>query len=285
MRLAVLSDIHSNYIALQACLDYLDKYKVDKILFLGDLISDCPKPELTLQLLRQINSLHDTCYIRGNREEYFIDHEDGKSDEWSYSSYQGSLLYTYEHLTHDDIAEFRYIPNHQIIHFEGMDSIMLVHGSPNSSRELLHPEKDNTKHYLEQLPVNYMLGGHTHRPSFYEYKGKTLINPGSVGVGIGTPMRAQMVILEWKEKEWKSTFVEVPFDFPKVKKFFSQSSLMDKAYIWPLCILKSMETGINFGPLCAKAAYDMAVAEQTEIVKGIIPEHYWNLAARQLGVI
>ena len=60
---------------------------------------------------------------------------------------------------------------------------------------------------------------------------------------------------------------------------------MDKAYIWPLCILKSMETGINFGPLCAKAAYDMAVAEQIEIVKGIIPEHYWNLAARQLGVI
>jgi len=285
MRIAVLSDIHSNYIALEACMDYLEHHKVEKIIFLGDNVSDCPKPEITLQLIRQIDKNIETSHIRGNREEYFIDHEDGKSDNWTYSSYQGSLLYTYEHLTREDITCFRYMKNHRIIQFPGMEDIMIVHGSSNTSRELLHAYQDNTNHYLEQMPVKYLLGGHTHRPTDYYYKGKRLINPGSVGVGIGTPKCAQIVILEWKNKEWIPEFIDIPYDFTKVEAFFYASSLMEKAFVWPKCILKSMETGVNVGPLCAKAAYDMAVADQYHVEKGIIPEKYWNYAARQLGVI
>lgn len=40
MRIAVLSDIHSNLIALNLAIDSLRNEKVDKICFLGDYITD-----------------------------------------------------------------------------------------------------------------------------------------------------------------------------------------------------------------------------------------------------
>lgn len=38
MEIAVLSDIHSNYIAFDACMDYIRKRKIDMLIFLGDYL-------------------------------------------------------------------------------------------------------------------------------------------------------------------------------------------------------------------------------------------------------
>ncbi|SES64360.1 metallophosphoesterase family protein [[Clostridium] polysaccharolyticum] len=284
MRIAVFSDIHSNYIALDACMDYIQQHKVEKIIFLGDNISDCPAPRLTLERIAALNKEYDTVHIRGNREEYFIDHEDGKSNDWEYSSYKGSLLYTFEHITTEDIREFRHMDHQKVVQFEGMDGIQLVHGSPNSSRELLHAHGDNTKHYLQQMSVGLMLGGHTHRQFAYPYKDKFLVNPGSIGVAIGKPRTANFAILEWKKDGWEAELITVPFDYEKLRTHFMRSSLMEKAKWWPKCILKSMETGVNVGPLCAKKAFDLASQDKIEIVNGTIPEKYWDRAAKIIGV-
>lgn len=284
MRIAVFSDIHSNYVALDACIDYIRQHKVEQIIFLGDNISDCPTPQLTLSRIRELNQDYKTIHVRGNREEYFIDYEDGKSNDWTYSSYKGSLLYTYEQLKHEDIGKFRQMENHKVIQFEGMDGLKLVHGSPHSSRELLHAGGDNTNTYLQQMPVNVMLSGHTHRQFTYRYKDKLLVNPGSIGVAIGKPRSANFAMLEWKKDGWNVELVTIPFDYEKLKKHFLSSSLMEKAMWWPRCILQSMETGVNVGPLCAKKAFDLAKADEIEIVDGTIPEKYWDRAAELIGV-
>lgn len=284
MRIAIFSDIHSNYIALDACIEFINQHKVDQIIFLGDSISDCPKPEITLERIRTLDRLYETHHVRGNREEYFIEHEDGASDDWEYSSYKGSLLYTYEHLNQDDITEFRKRKNHMVLKYEGMDDILLVHGSPHSSRELLYSEKDNTNTYLQQMPVKVMLGGHTHHQFSYRYKDKILINPGSIGVAIGKPKTANFAILEWTKKGWDCKLITIPYDYEKLHRFFMESSLMEKAFYWPKCILKSIETGVNMGPKCAKLAYDLASQDNLEIVNGTIPEKYWGIAAKQLKI-
>lgn len=284
MRIAVFSDIHSNYIALEACMEYIRKHKVEKILFLGDNISDCPSPQITIDFIRTLNREYETIHVRGNREEYFIDHEDGKSDDWTYSSYKGSLLYTYEHLNQSDITEFRQMENHRVVAFPDMDAIELVHGSPHSSRELLRPGGNNTNTYLQQMPAKLMLSGHTHHQFTYRYKDKLLVNPGSIGVAIGKPKTANFCMLEWKKDGWKVELVTIPFDYHKLRQHFLKSSLMEKAKWWPKCILKSMETGVNVGPLCAKKAFDLASQDNIEIVNGTIPEKYWDRAAEVLGV-
>lgn len=285
MRLAIVSDIHSNYIALAACIKEIKKQQLDGIVLLGDYVSDCPHPGETLKMLRQLRQEYTTWAIRGNREEYFIEYDDGTITDWNYSSYKGSLLYTYEHLKKEDLAWFRSMDNHMVVHIPETEPILIAHGSSNCSRELLDQGEENTMEFMRAQEHKYIVCGHTHRQCTYEYQGKTLINPGSVGVAIGVKKMAHFTILEWDGLRWIAEHQAVPYDFEKLKDCFYQSGLMEKGKIWPLAIMKSIETGVNYGPLCAKRAYDLAIEHQENIVDRIVPERYWEIAARELGVL
>ncbi len=285
MILAVMSDIHSNHIALKACISQIEKIGVDGIIFLGDYVSDCPKPKETLQLINELKKSYQCYFIRGNREEYFLDYRVGIMKNWNYTSYKGSLLYTYEHLDDEVLDWFESLPNHMILEIKDTAPIMLAHGSIHSARELLDENKENTNSCLQEIKTQYMLCGHTHRQCTYFYKGKTLINPGSVGVAIGVSKQAHFSTLEWKNEKWDVVHHQVPYDFETLKQCFFESKLMEKGKVWPMAILKSLETGINYGPLCAKRAYDLAIASDETISGRIVPEKYWITAAKEYGII
>ncbi len=285
MKLAIMSDIHSNIVAFEACLVCIKQNPVDAVVLLGDFVSDCPDPGLTLGKIYELMETIPVYAIRGNREEYFLRYRDGQEDNWTISSYKGSLLYTYERLTKKDLDWFESLPSTRVLQLPGTEPIRLVHGSPYSTKELLDYGKENTKECLKKLDTKYMLAGHTHRQMSFSYEGKTIINPGSVGVAIGTSKNAHMAYLNWENGIWNYEFKSIPFAFDDVQKWFHESSLIQMASIWPICILKSMDVGENIGPLCAKRAYDMAVADHALNEDGNPPEEYWESAARELGVI
>ena len=72
MRIAVLSDIHSNFHALSAVVADAEKRSPDWWIFLGDYITDCPYPHRTVEFLRDFAETHPCVLIRGNREDYMI---------------------------------------------------------------------------------------------------------------------------------------------------------------------------------------------------------------------
>ena len=49
MKIAVMSDIHGNYIALQRCLAHALEQNVDAYIFLGDYLGEFPYPQRTLE--------------------------------------------------------------------------------------------------------------------------------------------------------------------------------------------------------------------------------------------
>ena len=51
MKIAVMSDIHGNYIALQRCLAHALEQNVDAYIFLGDYLGEFPYPQRTLEIL------------------------------------------------------------------------------------------------------------------------------------------------------------------------------------------------------------------------------------------
>ncbi len=51
MNIAVLSDIHGNHIALEACLDYLKDKDIDAYCFLGDYTGEFPGIQQTMKML------------------------------------------------------------------------------------------------------------------------------------------------------------------------------------------------------------------------------------------
>ena len=48
MRVAVISDIHSNFKAFEAFLEYIEAHPVDAIIGLGDYVTDMPYHRRTL---------------------------------------------------------------------------------------------------------------------------------------------------------------------------------------------------------------------------------------------
>ncbi|NMB43873.1 MAG: metallophosphoesterase family protein [Clostridiales bacterium] len=285
MRLAVLSDIHSNKVALSACIKDIKESSVDGICLLGDYISDCPNPQATISLLKELMKNYRTWIIKGNREQYLISHDDGIEDGWKYTSYKGSLLYTYESLTKEDIDYLRGLPIKCTINIEGTEPILLVHGSQRNIKELLYEDTINARECMDLVDEKYILCGHTHKQTYFKYKEKVLINPGSVGIAIGQKARAQYCIIEWKEAKWVPEFKNIPYNLEEFRSMFYNSSLMAKGGIWPKCIIKSVEEGINWGPLCSKRAYDYAIEDGLEPKFKSVPDKYWQIAAKDLGIL
>ena len=68
MRIAVISDIHSNLVAFEAVIADLKTASPDAIVYLGDLVMKGPQPRECIELLR---SLEPTHIVRGNYDHMF----------------------------------------------------------------------------------------------------------------------------------------------------------------------------------------------------------------------
>lgn len=285
MKIAVLSDIHSNYIALEVCYDYISQQDIDGIIYLGDYVSDCPYPHKTMSLLYEKSRLYKSWFVRGNREEYFINHHDNHNDGWKYSSNSGSLLYTYENLTSEDIEFFRQCEKSFTIEIGNCSPLTICHGSPSSMRELLHSGSENTNNYLRALDTDYLLCGHTHRQFSYSYEGKVILNPGSVGIPVEGRTDSQFAILHWTGSKWQPEFLRMKYNIGKLLKEFEVSGIYDKAKMWSRAICKSLLTGEDYALFCLRLANKLASEKEASHNPCDIDERYWNEAGKQLGII
>ena len=96
MKLAILSDIHGNYIALQSCLKHAWEQQVDAYLFLGDYLGEFPYPKKTLEILYELRSNYSCFFIRGNKEDYWINRRKDVRCDWKNGNHSiMAMLYNY----------------------------------------------------------------------------------------------------------------------------------------------------------------------------------------------
>ena len=62
--IAVLSDIHSNYVGLKHCMEYALQRGIHTFLFLGDYVGEMAYPERTMELLHQYRRENQCTFIR-----------------------------------------------------------------------------------------------------------------------------------------------------------------------------------------------------------------------------
>jgi len=239
MKIAVMSDIHGNNMALDAVMSDIKKEQVDKILILGDMISDFPQAtKAVMDTVKDFNAF----VIRGNREEYMLEYSNGEhGSEWEKYRQLEANLKTYRLLSEDDIDYFRFLPKQIALWYSEIFSLRMVHGSPFSQVDSLYEDdEEQLVRSLDEINEKILLCGHTHCQMVKHIGGKTVLNPGAVGINFTKKCEAQYAIIEEKDGKILFELKSVPYDFEAFKRTCDMKS------VWVRLCLKSMEDGATY---------------------------------------
>lgn len=282
LKIAVLSDIHGNYTALQKCLDYAVNIGVDTFIFLGDYLGELAYPQKTMDILYSIKEKKTCFFIKGNKEDYWLNYEKDPNGWKEYDSTTGCLYFTYQNLKQKDIQFFKSLLLKEELKFNGLLPITICHGSPRKTNEKLLPGNDNTFQIIENNPSNYILCGHTHKQGKIKHNEKIALNAGSVGVPLDSNGKAQFIILKGTPDIWDYEFISIEYDVEKVVADLHSSGLNKKAPYWCKVSENLLRTGtIPHSMVLARA---MAICKDNfgECIWPNIPEECWEQAVREL---
>lgn len=177
MKIAILSDIHGNIRALDAVLSILPK-DITKLWILGDLVGYYYNSKEVLETLES----YDCEYISGNHEILLKDclYSSKCLDQYT-KRYGSSLKRGKEELSDLQINFLTTLPHSKTVSI-GNRRYFLGHGSPWDLDHYIYPNVDETDlNRFLSFPEDIFFLGHTHYPMHLNYKGKRIINPGSVG--------------------------------------------------------------------------------------------------------
>ncbi|HKM35204.1 MAG TPA: metallophosphoesterase family protein [Lachnospiraceae bacterium] len=283
MEFAVISDIHGNYKAFEAFLEYIKGLPLDGIICLGDYVTDSPYPERIMKLLYGMMQKY-TCYmVRGNREQYLIDNF-YESKKFHPSSATGALYYTALHLSEKDIHFFESLPVSTKLSLSGCPDTMICHGAPDNLRGNLFEDPELKKDILRNLEQEFLFGGHSHNQEVHIQYNKTYLNPGAIGLSIdGVGRQAQFALVHTELKDNKVTYAmelkSIPYDVDSFLQDFTASGLDECGMILNKAIKKTLVTGVNF-------FYKMIVEVQKITGKPAaqVSESIWQQAADNLQI-
>lgn len=220
MRIAVISDIHGNDLALEAVLADIDAQGIDEIVNLGDHLSGPLNAARTAEILIG----RRTAAIRGNHDRYLL-------------TLGPARMGLSDRSAHDELDEHHLhwlaaLPATLVYR----DALFLCHGTPASDETywmealtgdgIVHmARRAEIERFADGIEHPVILCGHTHVQRALRLSGgRLLVNPGSVGcpaydddrpvahkVETGSP-DARYAIVERVSGDWNVTFRCVGYD-------------------------------------------------------------------------
>lgn len=179
MRIALISDIHGNQLALEAVIADARAAGAERFACLGDVATLGPRPR---EVLRTLRALSCPC-ILGNHDAFLIEPElvarytqvpvIVQAVDWCRSQ-----------LTQEDLDFVRSFTARAELALDAERTLLLFHGSPESHTHdlLATTAPDELERALGGERAAVMAGGHTHIQMLRQHRGVLLVNPGSVGM-------------------------------------------------------------------------------------------------------
>ncbi|MGO9643966.1 MAG: metallophosphoesterase family protein [Candidatus Bathyarchaeia archaeon] len=174
MKIAVISDIHSNLDAFNAVI--ADLPTVDITLCLGDIVGYGPQPNEVVEMVRE---LRPAVVLSGNHD-YAI--STGEIEGFS-SHAAVAAKWTRKQLRQENLRYLSALSHSSHLVLGGVRT-SLFHASPRDPLgEYIYPwiPQSEADALLEQSDGKLLLLGHTHMPMVYSSMKGILANPGSVG--------------------------------------------------------------------------------------------------------
>ena len=282
MKIAVLSDIHGNHIALERCLHEVFLRGIERFIFLGDYLGDFAYPQKTMRILYDLAEKYDCEFIRGNKEEYWINYRENGACGWKkQDSITGCMFYNYHELTEKDFSFYENLPNVKKLEFENLPSITICHGSPRRTKEKMLPGNEETLDILESSDTDLILCGHTHVPDVIVYKGKRAVNPGTVGVALNGEKKAPFLILHGENGVWKEEFVSLDYDMETTIQELHESGLYENAPSWCRITEHLLRSGKGSHGAVLERAMKLCAEENGSCTWPDVPERFMEKAIEE----
>jgi predicted phosphodiesterase len=171
-RVAVLSDVHGNAVALEAVLAELLEHRPELVVFGGDLTWG-PLPEETLALVNRLSV--PTLFVRGNAERALLEPSADRSERerWILGRHSDEAL-----------ALLSGFAEQVSVYVHGLGRVRFCHGSPRSDEELVTPETPDARicAMTNGVSERVLVTAHTHIQFDRRVAGIRSINAGSIGM-------------------------------------------------------------------------------------------------------
>jgi putative phosphoesterase len=224
MRIAVLSDVHGNLLAFDACLADLDSQGgADAIAVAGDLCLDGPKPKKVLQRIEEIGA---AC-IRGNKDRFLCDDPLPPSLT---AAQAAQIAWTRRELGERWLSWLRELPFALRIG-EDDNQLLIVHANPKNDDEQLWPdaEEADLHRLIGDERATVIAFGHLHIPYVRMWRGHLLVNVASAGLPKDGDPRACYAIFTERDGGWQVKHRRVAFDVKKVATQLTDSGIPEGA--------------------------------------------------------
>jgi putative phosphoesterase len=185
-RIAVVSDVHGNLLALEAVRKALKKEKPDVVLIAGDLVMNGPEPGATIDAIREMEK-DGAIVIQGNTDVAVADADYGAAFPWLLEygipdSMRLAAEWAHDALEDEHLAWLRRLPAERRVRI-GDDLVLVTHASPGSQTQGFDQNLDPSTitERMSRTDARVICCGHTHVPEIREFGWKVIVNAGSAG--------------------------------------------------------------------------------------------------------
>ena len=228
MRIAIISDIHGNLVALNAVLDDIARAGVDRMVCLGDVAAFGPQPVEVVARLREMGCP----VVMGDADATLLTPKP-PADSEVFRRLQEIDAWAIERLTSADRAYIAAFVPTLTIPLDDGTSLLCYHGSPRSFEEPIRAttSDDDLTQMLAGCDARVFVGGHTHLQMLRRYGDALVLNPGSVGLAydrvpspgtnVRNPPRGEYAILSVAGSQMSQVAVDlrrIPFDVAALKR-------------------------------------------------------------------
>ena len=211
MKVAILSDIHGNFTALDAVLRVAAHERVELLLILGDCVGYYYEAAKVIEGLESWNSV----MIRGNHEDMLARSRRSPAALASVTEKYGhGVSVALKNLDEAHLDLLEELPEQREVVLEGV-RLLLNHGSPFDHDAYIYPDADVQR--LSDTAItkyDFVLTGHTHHAFASVVRGVTLLNPGSVGQPRDWGGAASWIILDTTNKVFR--FIRTGYEVESV---------------------------------------------------------------------
>lgn len=196
MRVGLISDIHANWVALNAVLS--DMPPVDCLVCAGDVVGYNPWPADCIEIVRE----REIPTVMGN-------HDRAVASDTTFrfnSMAKAGVEHARNELSDEQLEWLAALPEERT---ELGGSIKIVHGHPDDPDHYTYPEEFSPVLLGEE---ELLVLGHTHIQAHAIYEEGIVCNPGSVGQPRDEDPRAAYAVVDLDRREVKEHRVEYDID-------------------------------------------------------------------------